>query len=516
MGVPKFFSYLFHNFDNIILKHLDKDIEILYFDFNCLIHPICNSVISDGINSNIQKTMFKRIIDYTFRIIDIIKPKSVYIAVDGICPMAKIVQQRKRRYRSIIDNQLRDEIKKKYNKPYNENWSNNVISVGTVFMEDLHIFLTKSFKKLSINYIYSSYHTPNEGEHKIIHHIKENILQLKNKNIMIYGLDADLIFLSMTLDDLNVYLLREGEQIKVEDEFIYVDINKIKEHIYEYIKKQTKSKIELKRVIDDFIFYCIFLGNDFLPTLPLISIDNKGVEFLMEVYIDVVKTTHTYLINAKKSRINKVFLHEFLVIINENEKYVKEKDKKCWETDSYKKEIWNLDNLKVFKIEDVIKFYEKNYRQRYNKYFFTDHLINVCRNYLEGLYFIMNYYFNSKCNWTWFYKYNVAPFPFDILNFYDKLIELTKIEHNELPYTIFEQLLLTIPPKQKELLPKNYQSIIDNNESLFPKKYDLEMVNKKYFYECDPKIKIINIDTIKKLTKNITFSSKEQIRNLIL
>jgi len=138
MGVPKFFGYIIHTFDKIILKNLDKKIDILYFDYNCLIHPICNSVINDDITTNLETEMFKRIVDYTFKIIDLVKPSIVYIAVDGCCPMAKIVQQRKRRFRSVVDLKYRNEIKKKFNVPYNDKWSNTVISVGTDFMENLH------------------------------------------------------------------------------------------------------------------------------------------------------------------------------------------------------------------------------------------------------------------------------------------------------------------------------------------------------------------------------------------
>ena len=224
MGVPYFFKKLLDKErkykQQILFDKLNKQPNVLYIDGNCAIHPECFKIADkmiDEPDTYIKEGyMIKQIIDFFDYLEDFVDPKKeVYISIDGVAPMAKINQQRKRRVKSVIDNQIRNSIKKKFNKKIS-NWSNSVISPGTEFMERLHLALVKHYKNKSetndkkIKYTYSSYHTRGEGEHKILQDIKKN----KSKNSIVYGLDADLIFLTLASNISELYLLRESSTFK--------------------------------------------------------------------------------------------------------------------------------------------------------------------------------------------------------------------------------------------------------------------------------------------------------------
>lgn len=217
MGVPSFFSWLLKNFKNkILIKHISS-CNHFYIDANCALHPECNKIKDHFDNISIdklEKKMFKRVINYLIYLEHYVNAKeTMMISVDGVAPLAKMIQQRKRRFKAVDDTKIRNDIKIKYGKTVNDIWHNTVITPSSEFMEKLHNELIKHFKnrKSEITYIYSSYKTHSEGEHKLLQHIKKNVP--KDDVVVIYGLDADLIFLAMASGNNNIYLLREAVQL---------------------------------------------------------------------------------------------------------------------------------------------------------------------------------------------------------------------------------------------------------------------------------------------------------------
>jgi 5'-3' exonuclease len=245
MGVPGMFLWLSKINNNFIKNKLETNIDYLMLDLNCKIHPTCFRILKENPDiiciDKIELKMINAIITEIEELINMIKPlKGIYIAVDGVAPAAKIKQQRIRRFKTIADNKLWDNIKKKYNKPINSfNWNNSAITPGTKFMQKLHNKLLEYIKTKS-NIIYSSCYEPSEGEHKILQYIKSNI----DYSYIIYGLDADLIFLSLASQSNNIYLLRETTFIEpnnTTNDYKYINIELMKEYIYQIIQKKIIS-----------------------------------------------------------------------------------------------------------------------------------------------------------------------------------------------------------------------------------------------------------------------------------
>ena len=294
MGVPGFFAWLLkYKSNSIILDKLDLNIDCLYIDANCLFHPKCFEILKLYPNekniNKLESLMIKNILDYIDLLIRLTKPSTlIYIAVDGVAPIAKIDQQRKRRYKSYYENKFRNELMDKYKIPHNDAWSNVVITPGTQFMEKLDKSIRENInihpEKAKI--VYSSYKEQGEGEHKIYSYMKDKYKEQKLIHV-IYGLDADLIFLSLASNLSSLYLLREGQEFgKKNVQFNYVDIDQTKvtineimndkiEHINDGLIDEDNNKVNYH---NDFIILCYFLGNDFIPHLPSIDIKKDGMD----------------------------------------------------------------------------------------------------------------------------------------------------------------------------------------------------------------------------------------------
>lgn len=585
MGVPGFFAWLLRNYkeNNIVSEGVDGTVNTLYLDANCLFHPQCFKVLGDYYSTNVdklEKMMINRIINYIDYLIDYVNPSNmVYISVDGVAPMAKMSQQRKRRYRSVDDNILKDNIKKKHGQKINTSWTNTVITPGTEFMEKLHRSIVSYIKKRKDKNInYSSYHTPGEGEHKILQHIKEK--ENPEDICVIYGLDADLIFLALATQRKNIYLLREAVHFgkpgkkeeslipkemldivkDVEEELSYVSIDNLRDRISkkmcEIVEGEDKfvgleddevvgklDKQDTNFLINDFIFICYLLGNDFLPHLPSVDIRTGGLDLLIGCYADIYNTIDQPLVvfKNKKVSINTVFLDMLLQTVSKREEYYfKEiqprhfkslERRRCPSDDPYDIEMWNLENMKDVDVENPIELgvgYRQDWKFKYYEYYFgvseyqNELVFSMVQQYLTGLVWVAKYYFEKCPSWYWQYPYTHAPFISDISYMFNKFSgKMNKLKFdNSKPITPCTQLLAVLPPSCSDILPKSYRSLVLSSKSpvidMYPKEVILDMLYKDSYFKCVPHIPNVEISRILDCTKQLKLTDQEKQRDNVL
>ena len=541
MGVPGFFAWLLkHDRNNQILKKkLINRPHTLFFDANCLFHPQCFKILKafpfETSVNKLEEIMMERIINYIDYLIDYVGPSElVFIAVDGVAPLAKINQQRKRRYKSVEENLMKNNIYKKYNIPNNTNWSNIVITPGTDFMrkldkkikEYIHMKMIKLNKKVNIQY--SSYEERGEGEHKILQYLKSNYIKTEKTHI-IYGLDADLIFLALASGFSSIYLLREQSNFgrpkhqeneskpnpnpikDVIEELTYVSIENSRNTFNTYFKSRLDIEPDNELdFINDFVFLCYFLGNDFLPHIPSISIRKDGIEILMDAYLYAYERTEQQLIiNNSYSKLTFKFFLEYLADIektffkeNKNNKNYQRPYCPSSHLKPYEKELWEMENLVgIYKNPDLdkdpLKLYSEfvemetsksNYYQHYfhMRFNIKNQIKRVTKSYFELLKWVGLYYFDRVPCWNLQYDFDASPFVSDLYENFEQFFEI-QINVNNESLTMEQQLLSVIPPANNDFLDKRISKKMKdiNILHMLPIKvvYDYEYKDK--FWLCD-------------------------------
>jgi len=551
MGVPGFFMWLWKKYKgtNFVFDkdHLNKkkDTELInlvnsidYFliDTNCMIHPKCFEILADynkiTNQEALEEKMMNHVIEYLHKMVNYVDPKKgVFIAIDGVAPVAKIKQQRSRRFKSVHDRKMWESIKKKHKKEIPNSWNNSAITPGTEFMKKLNEKILIWCKNQKLEIIYSSSNTPSEGEHKLLQFIRDNIKAKKDYSYVVYGLDADLLFLSLATGLDNIFLLREAVHLnknKPTDILNYVWIQKMKESISDTVTDMIKVNYDIekklfnsKSIINDFIFICYLLGNDFLPHLPSLNISKNGLDYLLEIYVDnLVENNYNYIIDVtKKDMINQKMFNKIIDKLAESEdSIIREnfsKKKKRYFTksvDPYEREVSKIENL-MFKIDDPIKLGSdtpEKWEERYYKHYFhttkkelSDFKKEMSKQYLLGLKWVTHYYFDKCPSWDWYFPYDHPPFLKDVseysknFNFKDFKFKLGK------PLKPFVQLLCVLPPQSSFLLPKLLRRLMENYTSslahLYPTEFEQDFIGKGRYWMGIPYLPELEINLVNKI-----------------
>ena len=371
----------------------------------------------------------------------------------------------------------------------------------------------------------------------------------------LYGLDADLIMLGLLSHDPHFCLLREevtfgrsSQQKSKELEhqnFFLMHLCMVREYLeleFQELKAPGVLSFEfnMERVIDDFILMGFFVGNDFLPNLPYLHINEGALALMFETYKTVLPRAGGYINEGGQINLQRLGLlldelckveYRFFEAENDDASWLRSKqemdegmfakenkkgkltitsaqrklfvDIKTWVNEAssmfqskpldlpptlpardreFVKEMVNDLHLKWATIEDengnrfmritarnplqedegaegdedevdeeaqnalfrVMKRYdsakvvdvspdqarsemEKKYEQKFlrwkDKYYETkfdwapsneEELRKLTENYVQGLQWVLYYYYRGVASWPWFFKYHYAPMMSDV------------------------------------------------------------------------------------------------------
>ena len=524
MGVPKFFRWVAERYPTVITPFKDSPppVDNLYLDMNGIIHHCTHpNDIDASRRSPTEKEMVQGIFGYLEKLFQAIQPKKYFLmAVDGVAPRAKMNQQRQRRYRSGYEMMVaREEALQRGEEIPEEGdvFDSNCITPGTDFMvrlsEHFKYFIAMKLQTdtawQNCQVIFSGHDHPGEGEHKIIDFIRRRKMQPgyhPNETHCMYGLDADLIMLALATHEPHFVLLREvvtfgtpnqsrkererreedeAKGIKEDptyqkpDEFVLLHVNIFREFLNVDVRSRLKTlpaNYDFERVVDDFVFMCFFVGNDFLPSLPTIGINDGGMMQMLELYCDHILSTGSYFI--RDCQINWNSVEMFLTQVGELEldalRSKQDEEAEFQKRQSRRDQDHHAKTtLTSTPITNMIDYKTKFYTEKHKFQSGYDprgpEMADLRQHYIEGLSWVQQYYYQGPASWKWFYPHHYPPLASDLVNL-SSIAGRLRFDKGQ-PFLPHQQLLAVLPPMSYRSIPKAYWPLLKSKSSPLAKFY---------------------------------------------
>lgn len=395
MGIKKFMTSLnlLYNFVEQAPPQLHA--EYLYMDFNSIIHDVTNGLQLED-EEKICSVIISRVLELLEQFDDSLKV--VFISIDGIPSKAKWFEQRTRQFSSLLEKAIKREME-----------SSGATAVGfhkgqikpyTPFMR----LLTSKLNRMQfreVRFIVNSYNHFGEGEFKILQHIRTHYDLIYNKHILIFSPDADMIINSILLQLPKLQMIRF-----LDGELVMYDIRKLKQSFMRDIESRLKLGARRVRgqdfrVFADIMFLFTFLGNDFLPSL--VKGGHITILLLLTAYIKYLNNNPSYILDYEEER--------YSLNIGNLVKYWREylgcnPGNVLFDIPKYTKRTKVEMSEKDRQLHNLLHISEKHFLA--NRGPFTSYKCPTkeekMRQYIVGLHWIVEYYFNYILYNSWHYN----------------------------------------------------------------------------------------------------------------
>jgi 5'-3' exoribonuclease 2 len=139
--------------------------------------------------------------------------------------------------------------------------------------------------------------------------------------------------------------------------------------------------------------------------------------------------------------------------------------------------------------EDTVKLWEEGYQGRYYEQKFhvspedIEFRHKVARSYVEGLCWVLLYYFQGCPSWTWYYPYHYAPFAADFED-----IDKMSVDFNlGKPFRPYEQLMGVMPAASNHTIPPAFHPLMTDDDSpikeFYPEEFEVDLNGKKFAWQ---------------------------------
>ncbi|CAG8745833.1 17899_t:CDS:10, partial [Gigaspora rosea] len=382
----------------------------------------------------------------------------------------------------------------------------------------------------------------------------------------------------------------EGKIVNYNKPYVFLNIETLREYLAIELREPSMNwPFDLENAIDDWVFLCFFVGNDFLPHLPSLEIREGAIDNLISIWKRCLPLMHLkrmqYLVTelgkmedeifirrhrdqqrrtsqpaSKRRRINDKYsptgAHPVsgldhlpvgmpLLPVKGLDSQVRARTNQEVVTNRQALRMANLSAAQLLKAEltvtnssdtlksshsagikrksefledsnqethldtrdkdgvetpsqadpsdaepeDPVRLWEPGFKKRYYKDKFDVELPNeqfrknIVRSYIEGLCWVLRYYFQGVPSWKWYYPYHYSPFASDFIDIGDLQISFELGE----PFKPFEQLMGVLPAGSKEHLPVPFRKLMTSQDSeiidFYPTEFAIDLNGKKYAWQ---------------------------------
>lgn len=540
MGIPFFYKWLKNTHRKKVLRrNLPFNVSSFNMDFNGIIHEAAQEIYAYGEKEDAKRAelikkadpllleaeLHAAISEKLLKIHASVNPaETTVLAVDGVAPQAKIAQQRQRRYKSALSS-LSGEAKV---------FDSNCITPGTDFMMRLDNFIQRwlvaNNKILPPKVVYSSHMVPGEGEHKIMDLFRSGEVSGEGIHV-IYGMDADLIMLSLLAPVNNIFLMRED----IND---VIDIEALKEVIREELGTPT--------AIEDFVIMLYLLGNDFLPHMPTFSDLEETIETMIRIYRMNGKSLSG--MDGDEKTLNWEGFVSFLRELAREEARLLEMESmrevkfpsRMMELAIKRTSVINA-GLSIDKVKKTSTFdynvfrsawYDNAFKNKGDESVFrklmpgykfgldNNKIVEMAKSYLTGISWVYRYYNTGKggINDEYVYRYHYSPLLLDISIVASNFIVTPEMYHfnDEAPIiNPVHQLLAVMPLKSKNLIPEEVRHLTKSDSVIadyFPKDAIIEKDGVNNDWQGTILINFVDMERILSAVENTSIFSESRIK----
>jgi 5'-3' exonuclease len=498
MGIPSYFRGILQKYPGCLINSVQGRASTLCFDFNCLIYrciraPGMPAYTAESDPDVWEAELFMEIERTVLEVWNAAgKPATVYLAVDGVVPMAKIRQQRVRRFKSAW---LR-----------RDGWDTNAITPGTRFMEKLGFMLKKLCE--ARKWVFSGADEEGEGEHKIMNWLRTCSKLGPKGPVIVYGLDADLILLTMLVGEqlnLDMYLLREKQ------EFGHKAVTEQGPQVYQMLdvnEFQMRLDISGEEEVLNYIALMSLMGNDFLPHSLTHKLSDGGHDC-------VVQSMQTLRANGwllddgryKPDVLTGIFRQWSLdedsrmlhMIQKKREQARRGVGKGMDESEGLPLE-WAVEN-KLMCGNQLAEGWKDSYWSNINPSWDQEHKDYICGEYLKGFQWILDYYRGLPVNTSWMFPAWIPPLWSDLASSSASYVPRPVTEEEIRPEPQ-EQLAMVLPLESWGLVRKGeLRRLPALAPQMWPRTFGFFSLGRKWLWECEARIPVLTAGRLREILR---------------